>query len=124
MGRTKRTSAELEAAKLRLSGLKSINPLPDFGGDLTVAGFEADIKDADTDIATYNTMISDLDEFKNRVDTKISKVTDKSTRYLAAVGAKHGKNSDEYEKAGGTRTSERKRPGPRKPSGGKPPASA
>jgi hypothetical protein len=29
---------------------------------------------------------------------------------LAAVGVKYGKDSSEYEKAGGTRTSERKAP--------------
>ena len=33
-----------------------------------------------------------------------------STRMLKAVAVKFGENSDEYEKAGGKRTSERKRP--------------
>jgi hypothetical protein len=67
-------------------------------------------------------MLSDVDQFQNRVDTKEDKLSDKSTRFLSAVGGRFGKDSDEYEKAGGTRTSERKKSGPRnkggKPSGG------
>jgi hypothetical protein len=124
MGRTKRTSSKLEAAKLRLAGLQSITPAPDMGGDLTVAGFAADITACDTDLIAYNKMLSDVDEFKNRYDDKESKLVDKSTRYLAAIGAKYGRDSDEYEKAGGTRKSERKRPGPRSKSSGPQPAPA
>ena len=123
MARTKRTSAVSEAAKLRLAGLQSIDPLLDLGGGLTVASFKADIEDVDADMNTYNTMLSDVDQFQNRLDTKEDKLNDKSTRMLAAVGARWGKDSDEYEKAGGTRTSERKKPGPRgKSGGGSPPA--
>jgi hypothetical protein len=114
MGRQKRTSAVSEAAKLRLAGLQSIDPALDLGGGLTVTSFDADIKDVDADMNTYNKMLSDIDEFQNRVHTKEDKLNDKSTRFLAAVGARFGKDSDEYEKAGGTRTSERKKSGPRK----------
>lgn len=44
MARSKRTSTILETARQRLAGLKSIteNP-PNFGPNLTVAGYEADI---------------------------------------------------------------------------------
>jgi len=123
MARTKRTSAVSEAAKLRLAGLQSIDPLLDLGGGLTVASFKADIEDVDGELNTYNTMLSDVDQVSNRLDTKEDKLNDKSTRMLAAVGAHFGKDSDEYEKAGGTRTSERKKSGPKgKSGGGTPPA--
>jgi flagellin-like hook-associated protein FlgL len=118
MARTKRTSTISEAAKLRLAGLQSIDPALDLGGGLTVASFKADIDDLDADFNTYNKMLSDLDEVQNRLDTKEDKLSDKSTRFLAAVGARYDKDSDEYEKAGGTRTSERKKPGPRNKGGG------
>jgi hypothetical protein len=118
MARTKRTSAISEAAKLRLAGLQSIDPLLDLGGGLTVASFKADIEDVDADFNTYNKMLSDVDEVQNRLDTKEGNLNDKSTRFLAAVGAHWGKDSDEYEKAGGTRTSERKKTGPRNKGGG------
>jgi hypothetical protein len=124
MARTKRTSAVSEAAKLRLAGLQSIDPLLDLGGGLTVASFKADIEDVDGELNTYNTMLSDVDQVSNRLETKEDKLNDKSTRLLAAVGAHFGKNSDEYEKAGGTRTSERKKSGPRGRSGGGTPPAA
>ena len=123
MARSKRTSAISEAAKLRLAGLQSIDPLLDLGGGLTVASLKTDIEDVDADMNTYNTMLSDVDQLQNRLDTKEGKLNDKSTRMLAAVGAHFGKDSDEYEKAGGTRTSERKKSGPKgKSGGGTPPA--
>ena len=123
MARTKRTSAVSEAAKLRLAGLQSIDPSLDLGGGLTVAGFKADIEDVDGELNAYNTMLSDVDQVSNRLETKEDKLNDKSTRMLAAVGAHFGKDSDEYEKAGGTRTSERKKSGPKGKSGaGSPPA--
>ena len=79
----------------------------------------------DTDLLAYNKMLSDVDEFKNQYDTKENNLSDKSTRYLAAIGAKYGRDSNEYEKAGGTRRSERKKSGPRtKPGGKAPPAPA
>ena len=124
MARTKRTSAVSEAAKLRLAGLQSIDPLLDLGGGLTVASFKADIEDVDGELNTYNTMLSDVDQVSNRLETKEDKLNDKSTRMLAAVGARFGKDSDEYEKAGGTRTSERKKSGPRGRSGGGTPPAA
>ena len=121
MGRTKRTSSILEGARLRLAQLKSIDPLPDFGGDLTVAAFEAEINGVNGDLETYNHDISNLDETKNRFDARERKLQDLDTRYLSAIRAKHGPDSDEYEKAGGTRRSDRKRPGPRnKPGPAKP----
>jgi len=124
MARTKRTSAVSEAAKLRLAGLQSIDPLLDLGGGLTVASFKADIEDVDGELNTYNTMLSNVDQVSNRLETKEDKLNDKSTRMLAAVGARFGKDSDEYEKAGGTRTSERKKSGPRGRSGGGTPPAA
>ena len=118
MARSKRTSSISEAAKLRLAGLQSIDPLLDLGGGLTVASFKSDIEDLDADLNTYNKMLSDVDQFQNRLATKEDKLNDMSTRMLAGVGARWTKDSDENEKAGGTRTSERKKPGPRNKGGG------
>ena len=118
MSRQKRTSSVSEAAKLRLAGLQSIDAVLDLGGGLTVASFDTDIKDLDADLNTYNKMLSDIDEFQNRLETKEDKLNDKSTRFLAAVGGRFGKDSDEYEKAGRTRSSDRKKSGPRNKPGG------
>ena len=120
MGRTKRGSSVIEAARLRLAGLKSIDPLPDFGGDLTVPKFEAEINGYNADQEAYNQAIANLDEMKNRLDARERKVQDIDTRFLSAIRAKHGPDSDEYEKAGGTRRSDRKRPGPKGSKSGPP----
>ncbi|MBM4025843.1 MAG: hypothetical protein FJ280_10625 [Planctomycetes bacterium] len=61
-----------------------------------------------------------MDELGNQIKTQEKKLKDLTERMLAAVAARYGKDSDEYEKAGGTRKSERKRPARR---GGKSSAS-
>jgi len=98
---------------VRLAGLKSITPLPDFGGDLTVPNFEAEINGYHSDEEAYNLALSNLDEMKNNLDTRGRKVKDMDSRWLSAIRAKSGPDSDDYEKAGGTRRSDRKKPGPK-----------
>jgi len=44
------------------------------------------------------------------------KLQDFNERVLAGVAAKYGKNSNQYEKVGGVRKADRKRPASRKPS--------
>ena len=63
---------------------------------------------ANTKLSSYNTRLSELDGILNELETAESELDELSARMLAGVGVKYGKNSDEYEKAGGTRTDERK----------------
>jgi hypothetical protein len=55
-------------------------------------------------------MLSQVDEAKNEVHSQEKIVNDLNRRMLNGVGAKYGYNSNEYEMAGGTRQSDRKRP--------------
>ena len=50
-----------------------------------------------------------MDGLSNEVDTLEAAANDLSTRLLSGVATAYGKDSDEYEKAGGTRTSDVKR---------------
>jgi hypothetical protein len=50
-----------------------------------------------------------------RADDAEKRLQDLSERVLAGVAAKYGKNSNQYEKVGGVRKADRKRPAPRKP---------
>lgn len=121
MARKRRTSAVLETARQRLAGLKSLKPVPDFGGDLNVAGGEATITDCSGELDGYNQNMATLDEQQIRVETKEDAVSDWAKRLLSAGAARFGTDSPEYEALGGTRQSERKQR-PRKGSGGgKPP---
>jgi hypothetical protein len=120
MARKRRTSAVLETTRQRLAGLKKINPAPDFGGNLNAAGGQTLITDCADELDRYNQNVAALDEQQNLVDTKENAAGDWSKRVLAAVGAKYGTDSSEYEMVGGTRTSERKKK-PRGAGGSKPP---
>ncbi len=120
MARKRRTSQVLETSRQRLAGLKSIEAEPNFGGDLTVAAFTAKINSFTTKLATYNQHVAALDDEQNAIDAEEDELRDWNSRWLSAIEAQHGRDSSEYELAGGTRTSDRKKP---KKGGGTPPTS-
>ncbi|HMF56719.1 MAG TPA: hypothetical protein VK619_10285 [Pyrinomonadaceae bacterium] len=110
MGRTRRTSSILVKAQVRLNNLKTISPTLDLGGGLTVIAFEQKINEAQSALDDYNQTVASLDEKANTLDAIEKQTSEMSSRMLAGVGARHGKNSSEYETAGGVRTEEIKRP--------------
>ncbi len=110
----KRTSPDLDKAQKRVAALASIDAALDLGGGLTLAAYRQQVQSLTTKLETYNTALSTVDEIGNQIRGEEKKLKDLTERMLAGVAAKHGKDSDEYEKAGGTRKSERKRPVRRK----------
>ena len=120
MARTKRTSSILVTARQRLAGLKSITPPPNFGANLTLAGYEGDIGVLSDKLDKYNEMLSLLDSLQNEIETLEAGLREKNVRILSATEAQYGPDSSEYEQAGGTRRSERKRTGPKGPRTPKP----
>jgi len=58
----------------------------------------------------YNALLSQADQAQNELLAAEKAIRDLSERMLAGVASKYGKDSSEYEMAGGTRKSERKRP--------------
>lgn len=108
MARAKRSSKILEQAESRSSGLKAIDPALDLGGGLTIVGFDADIADLRDKLNDYNQTLASLDEKLNEILAAEKIVSEKAGRMLAGVAARHGKDSNQYELAGGVRTSERK----------------
>ena len=120
MARTKRTSSIVVTARQRLAGLKSITPPPNFGATLTLAGYEGDIDALSDKLDKYNEMLSLLDSLQNEIETLEAGLREKNVRILSATEAQYGPDSSEYEQAGGTRRSERKRTGPKGPRTPKP----
>jgi hypothetical protein len=111
MSRLKKTTSKtILNAAARAAGLESITPALDLGSGNTLAAFKTAIDEARTRQDTYNTLLSQADEARNLMKSAELKAGDFSKRMLAAVAAQYGLNSNEYEKAGGTRESERKRP--------------
>jgi len=109
MARRKKTSATLSKAEKRLSGLKSINPKLDLGNGITLASFEKEIVALRQTIETYNTLLSKVDDASNAVKEAEKGLSVVSENVLLSVKVKYGKDSSEYEMAGGTRLSERRR---------------
>jgi hypothetical protein len=118
MARKRRTSSVLEVAQQRLAGLKSINPEPNLGDDMTVTAFGTKITGFGTNLNTYNTHVAALDDEQNGIDSEEDELREWSRRWLSAIEAKYGPDSSEYEAVGGKRISERKKPA--KPAGGTP----
>ncbi|MEI9961636.1 MAG: hypothetical protein WDM76_11040 [Limisphaerales bacterium] len=98
----------MERATTRSAALESIDENLDLGNDLTLAAYNAAIDATEGWLSKYNTTLSEVDGLLNQLEKSETKLDELSGRMLAGVGVKFGKDSDEYEKAGGTRTSERK----------------
>jgi hypothetical protein len=64
---------------------------------------------------TYNQMIAALDDMQNQVIADEAGLRDTNKRILAAAEGQYGADSSQYEQAGGTRESERKRPARKAP---------
>jgi hypothetical protein len=110
MGRRKRTSKTLEEVLARINGLTVVDSNLDFGGDLSLAKFKLAAQAFSSDLDNYNRMLADLDQQANELNASEKVLRDLSERMLAGVAARWGKDSSQYEQAGGTRKSERKRP--------------
>jgi len=110
MARMKRKSASVDKAKTRSSSLVSIDKNLDLGNGLTLAGYNKQIGDTETVLNQYNAKLSELDAALNNLQASEDTLDDLTERMLIGVGAKFGKDSNEYEKAGGIRKSERKPP--------------
>jgi hypothetical protein len=121
MARQRRTSTVLETARQLLAGLKSIAPPPTFGPTVTLSSYETATLAFAGKLDSYNQAVAALDDMQNDLGTDEDNLREMNKRILSAVEAQYGPDSSEYEVAGGTRQSERKKPAA-KPKGGTPPA--
>ena len=110
MGRRKKASIAYEKAIKRAAALKSIDPQLDLGNNITLAKYTLAITDAKNSIDAYNTELSVVDDLLNATKEKDRILSDWNERVLTGVATKYGKDSSQYEQAGGVRKSERKRP--------------
>ena len=106
---------EYDNAKSRLAALKSINPALDLGNGMVIGTYQTSIDNFTSLLSQYNTALSTVDDLYNKCNQSLLDVKDLSERMLAGVASKYGKNSSEYEMAGGTRKTERKKTVAKKP---------
>ncbi|MBW4578087.1 MAG: hypothetical protein KME42_00750 [Tildeniella nuda ZEHNDER 1965/U140] len=105
----KRRSATLEKAQSRLSGLQSVHFTINLGNGLTLQDYAALIATADTQLQTHNLALAEADRTRIEFAETEAALTALSSRLLSAVVAMYGKNSKEYEMAGGKPPSTYKR---------------
>ncbi len=107
MSRKKRTSRILEKAQLRSAGLKSIVPNIKFDEDYSLEKLIESIERLRNKIDIYNTALSVVDSSKTEIEEMEKNLSQLSEKMLMVVGIKYGKDSREYEMAGGVRYSDR-----------------
>ncbi|MEH2174461.1 hypothetical protein [Nostoc sp.] len=109
MSRQKRTSRVLEKAELRASGMKSILPSIKFEEDYTLEKLIDSIEQLRNKIDVHNSALAIVDSTLTEVEEMEKNLKQLSEKMLMVVAIKYGKDSAEYEMAGGVRNSDRLR---------------
>ena len=107
MPRRKRSSRILEKAEFRVAGLKAIDPSINFDDTYSLQNLNQLIENFHNMLDDYNAAIAMIDSSRKKLDEVEKTLSQVSDKMLVGVGFKYGKNSNEYELAGGVRDSER-----------------
>jgi uncharacterized protein YukE len=110
MAYMKSSSMNYEHAIKRIASVKAIDPTLDLGNGLTVESYQQSIDQVSKVMEDYNTHLSLADSLRSSLKEKEKLLRAFSERILTGVAAKFGKDSEQYQKAGGTKKSERKKP--------------
>ena len=103
MARKKKKSETIRNAEARAEALGNIDPKLDLGKDLTLKDYTDKIGEARETLCEYNGLLSSADIALLKLKTQERELRDLSERMLDGVSSRFGKNSDQYQKAGGTR---------------------
>jgi hypothetical protein len=114
MPQKKKVSPTIAKAKVRISGMKTIDPMLDFGNGMNITAYEAAIQDAEQRIEAYNMAIATVSQLQSSVAEAEAMLAELSERMLSTIAGRYGKKSDQYEMAGGTKRSARRRVGKKK----------
>ena len=107
--RKKKRSLTIDKAQSRQASLLSIAPDLNFGNNLTTKAYGQLLQETREALIVYNTLLSEIDRAYNGFQALEKSLADMTDRMLTGVATQFGKNSDEYEMAGGTRKSDRRR---------------
>ena len=83
-------------------------------GEITLAGLQSKIASVRQKRDQIETLRTQLTALSNELSEQIAEMASINTRARSGFRAIYGPDSSQYEQAGGTRASERKRPKPRK----------
>lgn len=105
--RKRKTSRVLEQAELRASGLTAINPAIDFGDDRSLSTLNNQIDQLREKLNAYNTALVVVDTTRSEIKGLEKTLGDLCEKMLIGVAFQYGKDSQEYQMAGGVRKSDR-----------------
>ncbi|MCF2146588.1 hypothetical protein IQ276_009015 [Desmonostoc muscorum LEGE 12446] len=112
MTQRKRNSIALTKAERRIEGMQTINPELDFGNGFSIATYNTKVIQLREKLAAYNQAQTIVDKTHNALVEAERELNAYSEQMLLNVASHHGRNSDEYEMAGGTRRSVRRKARP------------
>lgn len=108
--RRKRLSAKLQRAEVRAASMDSIDQQLDLGNGQTLEMYWEAINGLRIKQQEYNTLLSKVDSLYSELLADERSLGEMSEHMLSGVKVKFGRDSYEYEMAGGVRRSERRRP--------------
>ncbi len=106
MSQKKRTSRVLENAELKFAGVKAINTNLDIGDNYNTTKFAELIEELRTKLENHNTILSTIDSSKIELEELEQNLVSYCENMMVGIRFKYGKDSREYEMAGGVRRSE------------------
>lgn len=112
MAQRKRNSTALTKAERRIEGIQTINSDLDFGNGFSISIYNSKIVDLREKLAAYNQARTILEKTQNALVDAERAINTYSEQMLICVASRYSKNSDEYEMAGGTRKSNKKKARP------------
>ncbi|MEH2274554.1 MAG: hypothetical protein V7K40_07020 [Nostoc sp.] len=112
MTQRKRNSIALTKAERRIEGMQTINSQLDFSNGFSIATYNTKVIELREKLAAYNQAQTIVDKTHNALIEAERELNTYTEQMLLNVASRYGKNSDEYEMAGGTRRSDRKKPRP------------
>ena len=108
MAYRRRSSIIIKKVQIRASNLEAISPTLDLGNHLTLAALRTQLGVTQNLLDIYNIKLAEADAALNNLQAQEKALQALSVRLLAAVGAVYGKDSNEYEQAGGKRRRSRR----------------
>jgi len=101
MAYQKRRSATLEKAQARLRGLRTLLAALQLGNGLTLQNYAALIEAVNALLEAHNLALAEADRTRIELAEMEVSLSALSSRVLSAVAATYGRDSKEYELAGG-----------------------
>ncbi|RCJ25464.1 hypothetical protein A6S26_16990 [Nostoc sp. ATCC 43529] len=109
MALKKRKSSVLEKVESRVAGIKLIDPSIKFDNDYSLEKLIESIEQLQNKIDVHNNALSLADSSLTEIEQMEKNLSKFSQKMLMLIAIKYGKDSAEYETAGGVRDSDRVR---------------